>query len=193
VFHFLNAARVIRSGALLLFASALAHSASITVSPTVTNIGGGVYQYAYSITYTGTDDAFLVDIAVPKSPTAITALTAPAGFSDQFDSVNGLVSFLENTSMFKATPTSGFSFDSTFAPGTSTFVASVLDSSLNISTISGTTLAPQAAATVPEPSSLYLLLIMAPVFLLFKRSQSNNNLKFANTNDLKETLHVSNC
>jgi hypothetical protein len=149
----------------LLFASGLAYSSDVTMTPTVMS-SGGLYDYAYSISYTGTDDAFLIDISVPADPAAILNLTAAPGFNDQFDSVNGLVSFLENTSTFTASPTAGFSFDSPFGPGNVMFDASVVDSSLNIYDITGLTTGPVPA---PEPNYLYLLAFLAPLVVLMKR------------------------
>ena len=158
-----HAGVAIRSTVLLLFASVAAYSSAVTVTPTVTSLGG-LYEYAYSISYTGPDDAFLIDISVPSNPSAIFDLTTPAGFTSQFDSVNGLVSFLEDGSMFTATPTSGFSFDSYMAPGTAMFAASVVDTNGNIYTVGGTTIAP-----TPEPVYGYLLFLMAPALLILKR------------------------
>lgn len=182
-----SAVRAIRSSAILLFASVMAHAAAVTVTPTVTSIGGGLYQYAYSISYTGTDDAFLIDIAVPKSPTAITNLMTPSGFTSQFDSVLGLASFLEGTSSFTSAPTSGFSFDSPDAPGTAAFTASLLDSSFNIYTISGSTLAP---TVTPEPAYLYLLAFLLPAFLLLKRRKRERVTAPFHLNNPTEALHV---
>ena len=158
-----HTAGVVRSAVLLLFASGLAYSSAVTVNSTVTS-SGGLYDYAYSIAYTGMDDAFLIDISVAADPTAVTNIMTPAGFTSQFDSVNGLVSFLEDGSSFTSTPTSGFSFESPIAPSSSMFSASVVDSNANIYSIAGTTSAP-----TPEPASLYLLAFMTPVFLIFKR------------------------
>jgi len=182
-------ARAVRPGALLLFASILAHAALVTVNPSVTSIGGGDYKYAYSISYTGTDDAFLIDISVPANPAAVYNLTVPAGFEDQFDSVNGLVSFLENTSTFIATPTSGFSFDSPDAPGTASFVASVYDSNFNIYTISGSTAAPVAT---PEPSYLCVLGFMASAGIAFSRRKTGKKSQSPETVNPIERQHVAN-
>jgi hypothetical protein len=185
-----NIAGVIRSAALLLFAAALTQASAVTVDPVVTD-NGGLFHYAYSISNTGADDAFLIDIPVPADPAAILDLTVPAGFKSQFDSGLGLVSFLEDSASFTATPTSGFSFDSNIGPSTVNFVASLFDSNFNISTISGTTLAPGAAST-PEPNSLYLLAFAAPVFLLLQRRFKGGSNLPVYTKDT-EAPHVSNC
>jgi hypothetical protein len=145
----------IRVAVLFVLASALGAAASITVAPTVTT-GAGLYHYAYRITNSTPDDAFLIDITVPQDPAAITGLMAPTGFTAAFDSGLGLVSFLEDTSMFGSTATSGFSFDSPDAPGTAAFQASLVSaSSGSLYTISGSTVAP--AAPVPEPAVAMLL------------------------------------
>ena len=70
----------------MLFTSLLVHASAVTLTPTVTSIGGGLYKYAYSISYSGPDDAFLIDIGVPANPAAVTNLTVPTGFTSQFDS-----------------------------------------------------------------------------------------------------------
>jgi hypothetical protein len=162
-----QAVRAVRSAALLLFASMIVQASAVTVAPTVTAVGG-MYQYAYSISYTGTDDAFLVDIPVASDPGAVMNLTTPSGFTSQFDYVSGLVSFLENGSFFQATPTSGFSFDSYLAPESVLFNASVVGSS-GIYNVAGSTVAP-----TPEPAYFYLLALMAPALLFFKRRNSNS-------------------
>jgi hypothetical protein len=158
-----TAASFLRAGATLLFASVLANAATITVTPDVT-LSSGLYHYAYSITNNTPDDAFLIDIPVAASPSAIENLTAPSGFTAAFDSGLGLVSFLEDSSFFSSTPESGFSFDSLEGPGNVLFSATVLSSSTNsIYTVSGGTLAP-----VPEPRWLpgfaLLACLCLPVF-----------------------------
>ena len=145
---------------LLLATSLFATADSIVVAPTVTPIAGG-YEYSYTITNNTPDDPFLIDIPVPTDPTAISGLTAPAGFTSAFDSGLGLVSFLEDSSNFTATPESGFSFDSPDAPGAVSFQATVLSSTTGgIYTISGPTIAP---TPTPEPAYLSLWLLL-PVF-----------------------------
>ncbi len=150
--------------------AAAATAASVTVNPTVTPISGG-YNYSYTISETitdaTTDDVFLIDIPVAPDPAAVTNLMAPAGFTTAFDSGLGLVSFLENTSFFSSTPEGGFSFDSTYKPGTVTFEASVLSTAnANIYTVSGLT---TSAAPVPEPSYTGLFVCLAPAILLYRQ------------------------
>jgi hypothetical protein len=151
----------IQAAVTLLFASVLANAATITVTPDVT-LSNGLYHYAYSITNNTPDDAFLIDIPVAASPSSIENLTAPSGFMAAFDSGLGLVSFLENSSVFSSTPESGFSFDSLEGPGSVLFEASVFSNSTSlIYTVSGATLAP-----VPEPRWLPALGLLAPLCLL---------------------------
>ncbi len=149
---------------LLLATSVFATAAQIVVAPSVTPIAGG-YEYAYTITNNTPDDPFIIDIPVPADPTAISNLTAPAGFTSAFDSGLGLVSFLEDTNNFTSTPQSGFFFDSPDAPGSVMFQATVLSaSSGDLYTISGPTSAP-----VPEPASMVLCLLPAGVWFLIRR------------------------
>ena len=165
------AARAFRSVAILLSAAVLSHAAMVTVTPTVTNIGGGMYNYSYSISYTGVDDAFLIDIGAPAVAGAVTNIMTPSGFTSQFDSGLGLVSFLENTSSFVSTATSGFSFNSPDAPGADAFTATILSLSLGSTyTMTGATTGPGLGSTLaPEPSFLYLLAVLAPASWYLKR------------------------
>jgi hypothetical protein len=178
----------LRSILLLLFASGLAHSSAVTVDPTVTSLGGGMYQYAYSISYTGADTAFLIDIPVPLDPAAITDLMAPAGFTPIFDSGLGLVSFLADSS-FTAGPISGFSFDSSYGPGAAIFQTTLYDSSSNLYTLSGPTIAPVVS---PEPTFLYLFAFMAPLILVLKRRHTKMAALIPQNFQPTETLYVSN-
>lgn len=182
------AAKAFRPAVLFLFASVLAYPAAVTVSPTVTSLGGGVFQYAYSISNTG-PEAVVIDIPVPASPSAVTNIIAPAGFQDAFDSVLGLVSFLEDTSSFTATPTPGFSFDSLSGPGAATFVATLFDGS----TVSGSTTAPTSAATAtPEPSYFYLFSFLAPALFIIKRRNAGQANMLPETNNLSENSYARN-
>ncbi len=167
----------VRRAVLLLLTSTLASAASITVAPTVTP-ASGLYQYAYSITNSTPDDAFLIDIQVPKDPSAVSNLAAPAGFKAAFDSGLGLVSFLEDTSFFGATPTSGFSFNSPDAPGSAGFQATlVAAASGSLYTISGSTVAPAPLASVPEPEYPMLLGTGLMVFAVIGRRIRRGQMK----------------
>ncbi len=162
--------RAWRLAAAALIAVAGASATTVTVSPSVTKIPGG-YNYSYTISETITaatgDDVFLIDIPVVADPSAVTDLTAPAGFTTAFDSGLGLVSFLEDTSSFDSTPLGGFSFDSPFSPGTVAFDASVLSSTTgDIYDVSGVTTSP---APSPEPSYAFLFVCLAPAILLYRQ------------------------
>ena len=136
---------------LALLLPVLLPASSVTVNPAVSQ-NGGLFHYDYSIANASADDAFLVDIHVGHNPADIQNLMAPSGFQAAFDPNLGLVSFLEDTSMFTGAALGGFSFDSPLAPMVSMFTASLVDSRSNIYMVTGSTLAP-----VPEPS--YALLI----------------------------------
>ena len=154
-------ARAIHSTLLLLLASSIAGATTVTVTPTVTHVGS-LYKYAYSIVNDTPDDSFLIDIPVPKDPDAVLDLTAPAGFETAFDSGLGLVSFLENTSMFGSTPAAGFSFESPDAPGAVDFDATLLSSSSgSLYTLAGPTVAP-----VPEPAQALPVVLFAALCLV---------------------------
>lgn len=155
-------ARCLYSAVLLMLGSSLGSAATVTVSATVTT-SGDLYKYAYSIANYTPDDSFLIDIPVPKYSDAVVDLTAPAGFESAFDSGLGLVSFVENTSMFGPTPTTGFSFESPDAPGSVKFDATLLSSSTgSLYTIAGPTTAP-----VPEPNQVLPVVLLAAVCVLF--------------------------
>ena len=81
---------------------------------------------------------FDLDIAVTPG-TTITGLTAPGGdsptspFNTAYDSVLGLVPFMQNQGVLTATPESGFVFNSLTGPGTTTFIANLAtDSSIGV-------------------------------------------------------------
>ncbi len=141
----------------------MASAATITVTPSVTTVGA-LFKYSYSISNTGSDDSFLIDIPV-SGP--ILSLTAPAGFKTAFDSGLDLVSFLEDTSMFGSTPRSGFFFESPFAPSPVQFQATLLSNTTgNLYTLSGPTSAP-----VPEPGYFPLFLLVGTAWLVSIRRQ----------------------
>ena len=138
-------------GCLFLFPNS-AHAQVVT--PTVTTLAGGIYHYDYSIMNTGTTDLFDVSIHVHPGANQVFSVMAPIGFTASYDSGLGLVDFLENTNSFATGQAiSGFTYDSSLAPKSSTFDANFAPTSGGITTTSGSTL----AATVPEGSSLPLL------------------------------------
>jgi hypothetical protein len=151
------------AAALVSLVPALANAATVTLTSNVT-ANGNVYHYDYTIANGTADDAFLIDIPVLAN-SSIVNLAAPAGFNTAFDSGLGLVSFLEDTAMFTATPLGGFGFDSPNAPGTVTFAASLLSEAGDIYTISGNAIAP-----VPEPGFLWVFALLMAV-ALFGRSK----------------------
>jgi hypothetical protein len=157
----------------LLFATAIFAAADpVVVAPTVTPTAGG-YEYAFTITNNTPDDPFIIDIPVPADPAAISDLTAPLGFRAAFDSGLGLVSFLEDSSNFTSTPQSGFSFDSSIAPGVVPFQATVLSStSGDLYTISGPTMAP-----VPEPAHASLWFLPVFAWMLMRRRHQLRSLR----------------
>jgi hypothetical protein len=126
-----------------------------------------LFQYDYSIA-DGTGELAVLDIAVTPgiSITGLAAPGGPAAFETAYDSVLGLVSFLENNSAFTSATESGFIFDSSVAPSASTFGVTLFDGT----TGHGSVEAPVVVAT-PEPASesLYALGTAA---LLFWRKRS---------------------
>lgn len=128
----------------------------ITVTDVVTPMGP-LYQYNYTVT-DGTGLLAVLDIAVTLG-VPISNISVPGGssaFTATVDTVGSgsgakeFVSFLENNAVFTATPESGFIFDSTVAPGASTFGVTLFDGTAG--TQGGIT-SPVAA---PEPASLLL-------------------------------------
>jgi hypothetical protein len=136
---------------------------NITVTDVVTPIGP-LFQYDYTVA-DGTGQLAVLDIGVtPGIP--ISGLTGPGGptdFETAYDSVLGLVSFLENGSVFTAAPESGFIFDSPVAPGASTFGVTLFDGTIGSGRVQG--------PVVPEPSLLPLC-ALGGAALLFWRKRS---------------------
>lgn len=147
-------------------------AARAQVSVTLDTLSGGspLFAYSYSVTNLTAFDLAIISLDVPALPNALVNLAAPAGFGMDFDPGVGLLSFFEDAdpatpqTFASGTTISGFTFQSPFAPGASSFMA--LDVMGNDST--GTTLAPSvtAQATVPEPGTLLLGLAALPGLLL---------------------------
>ena len=134
---------------------------SITVTDVVTSIGG-MFQYDYTVA-DGTGLLAVLDIGVTPG-IAISGLTGPGGpadFETAYDSVLGLVSFLENGSVFTASPESGFIFDSSVPPGASTFGVTLFDGTTGSGTVQG--------PVVPEPSFLPLCALGGAAFLFWRK------------------------
>jgi hypothetical protein len=133
----------------------------------------GLYHYDYSISNTSASDLFDLDINVPTDAVAgtqvIRNLSAPVGFQSADDSVLGLVSFLEDTSSFTATPQDGFVFDSPFGPNNAVFTANLAPAAGGITTLTGQTLAP----ATPEPGSMAVLgaLAASGIFAVRRKSR----------------------
>ena len=126
--------------------------AQLIVTPTITPIGSQ-FHYNYSVTNNTPNDIFDVDVSVRPGAGVLTNLVAPTGFQIAYDSGLGLVSFLEDTSTFSSSPTTGVMFDSYLPPRTTPFAGNYLDSNFNIQTTTGFT----QGANVPEPGLLTLV------------------------------------
>jgi hypothetical protein len=159
---------------LLLVSSAVAVGGPILVSPVVTQ-NGSMFHYDYTISNATGLDLAVLDIAV-RAGLAISGLEAPFGFESAYDPGLGLVSFLENTAVFGATPLSGFAFNASLGPSSTSFKGTLVDGKSNVSTMSGSTTGP-AGAGVPEPGSLYLLAGGVPLLLLYRRCASRRVAK----------------
>jgi PEP-CTERM motif len=171
-------ARAVRTLALSIFASAIAQAGtittiegSITVTDVVTPIGGGLFQYNYTIA-DGTADLAVLDIAVSPGVT-ISGLTAPGGtaaYMTAYDSVLGLVSFIENNAIFPSTPLAGFIFDSPVGPGASTFGVTLFGGPTGSG--SGVT-----GPIVPEPTSLMLCALGGAALLFWRKRLTASRLQ----------------
>jgi hypothetical protein len=162
----LRTAQILRALTLSIVVAGIAHAGVVDVTVVVTQ-SAGLFQYDYSISNGTANDLFDLDIAVTPG-IGITGLTAPTGFETAYDPGLGLVSFLENTASFGATPISGFIFDSSIAPSQTEFAANLQNpSTLKIVTTSGST---QGPVVTPEPASWLLPLV--PTALLFWRKRS---------------------
>jgi hypothetical protein len=151
--------------AVILFAAAasMATAGPVVVNATVTPLGP-LFHYDYSITNNTGDDLLIVDITVPKDPSLVSGLTAPSGFQAAFDSGLGLVSFLEDSSFFTASPIEGLAFDSPNSPAASSFDATVFNAALGLYTVPGPTVSP---VVVPEPGYAPVLAVLALAFSMF--------------------------
>lgn len=124
--------------------------AQFSIDAVVTE-NAGVFSYSYTFNNSTTDDVLIVNLdGFAPVPTAVQSLIVPSGFTGNFDSSNGVLSFLEGTNFFAAnTSVSGFTFMSSFAPSAGTFDAAT---SLGSSLVGSATV-----AAIPEPSSAALL------------------------------------
>ena len=105
----------LKAGALplLVCIASLANAQTPTVTG-VSSFSSGLYRYNYTIT--NNSPVELIDVAIHINSGPVLNLTAPTGYSTNYDVNLGLVDFLENTSVFATgTPVSGFFFDSPLA------------------------------------------------------------------------------
>lgn len=129
----------------------------ITVTDQVTPVGS-LFQYDYTVSDT-TGLLAVLDIAVSPG-IAISDISAPGGsaaYETAYDSVLGLVSFLENNAVFPSSPEPGFMFDSPVGPGDSTFGVTLYDGTTGTGSVTG--------PVTPEPASLTLFGLGGAVLL----------------------------
>jgi hypothetical protein len=149
---------------LIALACAVPAGAAPIVVPIVTS-SGGLFEYNYAISSDALppEELILVTIAVPADdPDIVATLTAPMGFTFNYEPFFGLVDFVKDSASFTAAPITGFMFSSAFAPGPTTFDA-LYSSQTDSRFESGTTVGP-SAVLVPEPSSGGLLALALVVF-----------------------------
>ncbi len=101
-----------------LFAAQATH-AGLAISLTSTPLGGGIFDYHYSIANSGPEDLAIVSITDAALGDALIGATlqAPAGFLASYDSSLGFVDFIGDASVFGAgTTIGGFWFQSGVSP-----------------------------------------------------------------------------
>lgn len=144
-------------------------TAQVSIDSVVTPMGSQ-FQYDYTVNNTSSDITFFtVSIVSIPSIDAIDpmSLTAPLGYMINFDSGNGLLTLLADASSFDPlTSVGGFSFKSSFGPGSTPFEALGLDLSANAVNVSGSTV-----GLVPEPGTIAfgLALTGAAGFAFYRR------------------------
>ncbi len=162
-----NGGRFLRTLALTIIASGLAHAGtisltegSITVTDAVTSVGS-LFQNNFTVT-DGTQQLAVLDIAIPDGA-VISGFEIPGGpnaYSTAFDSVLDLASFVENNAIFPDIPQSGFIFDSSVPLGLSTFGVTLFDGTTAQGTFNGAT---------PEPTSLALCVLGTAALLFWRK------------------------
>lgn len=155
---------LVLAGALLLCALALpgvAHAEPVMLSPTVTNLGGGLFGYNFTVMNNSTFNLSAISLfSLPTAPNAIQNPSAPIGFNVFPDAALGRIDFVvANTGGVGAgTSLSGFRFNSPFLLSTVSFTALALDANGNIlATFTGVTLIPNPPGAIPEPATMILL------------------------------------
>jgi len=155
---------------LSLMLGTLAAMADPTVDLTVTPLGGGIFQYQFSVNNSGPQDISIVTItdAPGADPLIPLTLTAPVGFLANYDPGLGLVDFLEGTSSFQVgTTISGFGFESATSPDANFLAFEAL--SVNGDFFAGTV--HQVTSTVPEGGRTVVLTGLAFMGLIVARSR----------------------
>lgn len=157
---------------------------TVTITETVTNIGGGLFQYNYTVTDT---TGGLVDFDVPATlGVSLSNFAAPGGVAvnptgpvstgfvvaiTTFDNPPGsgtldeLVTFAENDLLFTSTPEGGFIFDSTTPPTTVSVMADLADGTTPTVILNGL----DGPVATPEPSSLALCAFCGAALLFWRK------------------------
>ena len=133
-----------------------------TVTPTVVSVGG-LTNYAYNLTDTGSETIGEFDLGVPDSA-ALTNITAPAGWLTLYTTGYAIISFDStdsSTDIAPGTLLAGFSFTSPLTAGEVDYAAVSFDTG---DAATGTTLAP----AVPEPASCSLFAFGIIGFLVYR-------------------------
>ncbi len=138
--------------ALALVGAVQGAQATLLVSSSATDQGGGIFHYDFSITNNGPSDVVIVSLLGPAGdPNIGPSLSAPAGFLALYDEVLGFVDFLEASDLFTVGSTlTGFGFDAAVVPGNGffdVFFAIDVDGGQDVGQV----------AFVPEPMSMSLL------------------------------------
>jgi len=154
---------------LSLMLGTLAAMANPTLDLTVTPLGGGIFQYLFSVNNSGPDDISIVTItdAPGADPLIPLTLVAPAGFLANYDPGLGLVDFLEGTSSFQVGTINGFGFQSATSPAANFTTFEAL--SVNGEFFAGTV--HQVTSTVPEGGRTVALAGLALMGLVVARSR----------------------
>ena len=152
---------------LVLCLAAQTVTADINVDMTTTPLGGGIFQYDFSVGNSGPDDVVLVTItdAPLGDPLIGLTLITPVDFLGLYDPGLGFVDFLEFTGLFGAgTTTSGFQFQSQATPPTYL-------TSFQALTVNGDSLSGRINRGVPDTGSTMLMAGLGFMALTFLRKK----------------------